>query len=407
MHSVLPLEQPRRFAIYTLFIANAISMTGNNLMILAVPWFVLVTTGSPAKTGIAAFFMILPVVLAAFFGGAFVDRLGFKRSSIIADIASGVTIALIPLLFAAGLLAFWVLLVLVFLGALLDAPGTTAREALVPDLAGAAGMSLERASSLLQIVERGSRLLGAPLAGLLIAVLGAQNVLWIDAATFAVSAVLIIFTVPTVKIATAAPSGNYLTELTDGLRFIRRDRLILATTLTLIVTNLLDAAKSGVILPVFVRTTYGSAVALGLLFGVSGGGAVLGAILYSAFGHKFSRRWVFSIAFIIASLPALVFAWLPPLPLALITQAVGGFAAGPLNPILSTIQYERVPAPMRGRVFGTLTAGAYVAMPVGVLLAGYLLEKINLHWTLIAVGSCYLLATLSLLINPALRDMEG
>ena len=124
--------------IYTLFIANAISMTGNQLALLAIPWFVLATTGSAAQTGITAFFTLLPTVLATFFGGAFIDRIGFKPASIIADLASGVTVLLIPMLFAAGWLPFWLLQVLVFLGALLDAPGVTARDALLPELAAAA-----------------------------------------------------------------------------------------------------------------------------------------------------------------------------------------------------------------------------------------------------------------------------
>ncbi len=61
---------------------------------------------------------------------------------------------------------------------------------------------------------------------------------------------------------------------------------------------------------------------------------------------------------------------------------------------------------MRGRVFGTLTASAFVAMPIGVLLAGFLLERLGVRWMLVTVGCCYLLVTLTLLINPALRDME-
>ncbi|MCB0178911.1 MAG: MFS transporter, partial [Anaerolineae bacterium] len=153
--------RPKR-VIYSLFIANAISMTGNQLTLLAIPWFVLATTGSAAQTGITAFFTLLPTVLSTFFGGAFIDRIGFKPASIIADLASGMTVLLIPLLFTAGWLPFWLLQVLVFLGALLDAPGVTARDALLPELAAAAEMPLERIASLNQIVERSSRLLGAP-----------------------------------------------------------------------------------------------------------------------------------------------------------------------------------------------------------------------------------------------------
>ncbi len=121
--------------IMALFAANAISMIGNMVAMIAIPWFVLKTTGSPSQMGITGFFNILPVVLAGLLGGALVDRIGYKGTSIIADIASGIAVVLIPILYSTIGLPFWALMVLVFLGALLDAPGGTARAALVPDLA--------------------------------------------------------------------------------------------------------------------------------------------------------------------------------------------------------------------------------------------------------------------------------
>ena len=117
-------EQIPLVALYT---ANAISMVGNVLMVLAVPWFVLQTTGSAEKTGVTGFFEALPIALAAFLGGTVVDRVGYKRSSNIADLGGGVTVALIPILYAMGALEFSTLLALVFIGNLLDAPGSTAR----------------------------------------------------------------------------------------------------------------------------------------------------------------------------------------------------------------------------------------------------------------------------------------
>src|SRR5918998_896744 len=162
-----------------LLAANAVSMVGNVLAMIAVPWFVLQTTGSAAKTGLAAFFTALPAIIAAFFGGTLVDRTGSKRMSIISDVLSGVTVALIPLLYQllGARFAFWQLLVLVFLGALLDAPGGTARLSLLPDVTKLAGMRLERVNAAAQAIQRGSNLLGAPLAGFLIALIGSDDVL--------------------------------------------------------------------------------------------------------------------------------------------------------------------------------------------------------------------------------------
>src|SRR5215216_7447722 len=230
--------------IYSLFAANAISLVGNVLSAIAIPWFVLQTTGSATRTGITGFFTVLPVVLAGFFGGTLVDRLGYKRISIIADLASGVTTALIPLLYFTVGLEFWQLMVLVFLGALLDAPGSTARSALVPELAEMAHMPIERATSLIHIIERGARLIGAPLGGLLIALMGTENVLWLDAASFFISAGIIAVTIKIhqpVPQEEHKPGGSYFSELREGLSFIFNDKLVLAIVLMVMVTNFLDA----------------------------------------------------------------------------------------------------------------------------------------------------------------------
>ncbi len=120
--------------LYALLTANVISQIGNTMAMLAIPWFVLTTTGSASSTAVTVAVGTLPVVISGIFGGAFVDRLGYKLSSVISDLASGLTVLLIPLLHQTVGIAFWQLLVLVFLGALLDAPGNSARRSLYPEL---------------------------------------------------------------------------------------------------------------------------------------------------------------------------------------------------------------------------------------------------------------------------------
>jgi predicted MFS family arabinose efflux permease len=87
-------------------------------------------------------------------------------------------------------------------------------------------------------------------------------------------------------------------------------------------------------------------------------------------------------------------------------MAAVGLAAGPINPLLATIAQERVPASLRGRVFGIVSAGAFAALPLGVLFAGYLVEWLGLRITILGVAGGYLLVTLSLLVNPAIREMR-
>ena len=73
---------------------------------------------------------------------------------------------------------------------------------------------------------------------------------------------------------------------------------------------------------------------------------------------------------------------------------------------MSALQFERVPEGMRGRVFGAIKAGAYIAMPAGVLIGGFLFEVIGLRGTFIVIGGGMLATTLSMLVNPALHDMN-
>jgi MFS family permease len=401
--------QKNNFPIYSLFTANAISLVGNVLSAIAIPWFVLQTTGSATKTGITGFFNILPVVLAGFFGGTLVDRLGYKRTSIIADIASGVTSALIPILYYTIGLQFWQLIILVFLGALLDTPGSTARSALVPELAEMAQMPIERATSLIHIIERGSRLIGAPLSGLLIAWIGTENVLWLDAASFFISAGIIAVTIKAhhpLPHEAEEHKGKYFAELREGLQFIYDDKLMLSMVVMIMLTNLLDAVFSGVVQPVFVKQVYGQALDLGLLIAANGAGAVIGALIFSAIGSRLPRHSIFVFGFVLTSLRFFLYASFPPIWLALPFVVIASVGAGPLNPIIGAVEYERVPKNMRGRVGCAIGAGAWSAMPLGMLIGGVLTEQLGVKSMLIGLGIIYFITTLSMAFIPAMKEMN-
>src|SRR5690348_711012 len=94
------VQSLRQAPIYALLTANAISLTGNMMTAVAIPWFVLQTTGSAAQTGLSAFASTLPIFFSGLIGGVLVDRIGAKRMSIIADVLSMVTVALVPLLYS-------------------------------------------------------------------------------------------------------------------------------------------------------------------------------------------------------------------------------------------------------------------------------------------------------------------
>ena len=395
----------KRLPFYSFLAASAISLIGNYLTMIAVPWFVLETTGSPAKTGLVGFFTALPAVIATFFGGTIVDRLGFKKISIISDIGSGVTVALIPLLYHTVGLEFWGLLTLVFFSALLDAPGHTARASLLPDLAEEGEIDLERANAFQQAIQRGSILIGPAIAGLLITWIGSSNVLWLDAGTFAISAILFALTIPTGDVKPLSES-KYLDDLKEGLQFLRENRLLLSLVITVAITNFLDAPLFSVVMPVYAKEIFEDATRLGIIISSFGAGAMLGALVFGAIGPRLPRRPTYVLSFIMLGLPFWALIFTPPFPVVAGLLFITGVMSGPINPLIMTVAQEHIPAEMRGRVFGLLSAGAFVAAPLGMLLAGYLLEYTSIRITITVIAAGYLLVTMAQIFNKSLHTMN-
>lgn len=267
-------------------------------------------------------------------------------------------------------------------------------------------MPIERATSLTQVIQRSALLVGAPLAGLLISIMGTAAVLWLDAASFFVSAAVIGLTIAAPQPAAGAKSSSYFGEMREGFRFILQDRLILAIVATVMLTNFLDVTFSGVVRPVYVKQAFGEALNLGLLIGVNGGGGVIGGLIFAAIGHRLPRHAIFVAAFMLAGMQFWIYALQPSFTALLAATLITSIGAGPLNPIIGAVLFERVPADMRGRVFGPVTAGAWMAMPIGMLLGGVLTESFGVFPVLIGLGVAYFLATSSMALIPVMKEMN-
>jgi MFS family permease len=249
-------------------------------------------------------------------------------------------------------------------------------------------------------------MLGAPLAGVLIALLGPANVLILDAATFAVSAFLMRAFVPAPppRDAEAAPE-RYLAQLREGFGFVWRTPLVRAMVVMVLITNMLDAAMGGVLMPVYADRVLDSVVALGLMSGGMGLTAFLGTLVFAWIGHRLPRVSTLVAGFTLGGPSRFFFlATLPGVGPAIAGFTIAGAGIGVVNPILGTLQYERVPERLRARVFGAVSAGVMAGAPVGALLGAALVELIGLQETFLVFGTVYLACTLSPLWVPAWRD---
>ncbi len=403
-----PAAPAQRLPLYAMLAANAISGAGNVMTRLAIPWFVLETTGSAARTGIVGAVEAAPLLIAGVFGGALVDRVGFRRMSVLSDIASGATVAIIPALHFTVGLEFWQLLVLVFTGALLDNPGQTARRSFVPELAEAAAVPLTRANGYFGAINRSTALVGPLVAGVFIALFGAAPLLWMDSATFAVSAVLMLVAVPRALEPAPDPdtaSGGYLADLKDGFRWIVGNRLIRTVLAMILITNLIESPFV-IVLTVYAQEVFDSSIALGLLLGAFSVGAIVGSMLSDAVVARVSGRRIFPLAFSAICLLYVVLIVQASLPIILGLSVFVGLIAATMNPYIDTLFQTRVPRNLRGRVFGLRGAMAMAATPVGILLGGLLLEAAGLRVT-ISVQLVALLAVIVwMVVSPSLRALD-
>jgi MFS family permease len=404
----------RPLALYGWLTAEAVSLTGTRVSMIAIPWLVLTTTGSATQTGLVTLAEMAPLVALKALAGPLVDRSGARKVAIGADLISSGVVGLVPALHLAGLLSFPVLLGLVAVAGALRGPGDGAKQAMVPDLVAHGAVPTERATGLHGAVERTASMAGAAVAGVLVAWAGAPVALLVDAVSFLGSAAILAVTtrgLPTLatpgRVPAGGAEGSYRDRLREGWGFLRGDPLLLGISMMVAATNLLDQAYAVVLVPVWARDTGGGAGVVGLLFAVTGGAAIGGAMLASVYAARLPRYLTYLVAFLLAGAPRfLVLASDSPLWLVLATGIVAGFAGGFINPVLGAVIFERIPAHLVGRVTSLNTALCWSLIPFGGLLAGLLVGSAGLGAAMLACGVGYALATTLPALQPRWREMD-
>ncbi|MFX4271132.1 MFS transporter [Propionibacteriaceae bacterium Y1685] len=394
--------QPVRGPLLTLTVVTAIANIGFRVSAIAIPWFVLSTTGSATATGLVAAFELGPYVLAKALGGPITDRIGQRRISMITDTGSALVIGLIPVLHHLDQLPLPALLALVAVGAALRGPGDNGKHTAVPFVAELANWPMERATGIFGAIERGSGLIAPGVAAAMITLAGASGAVGVTAGCFAVSALLVAFGMPArFSDPQLEPEGaeqsrtGYWRELAAGFAFLRSDKLLLMLVLMIMVTNLIDVAKTSVLLPVWAQRGDHGVAAMSALLTCVALGSVVSSVLASWLGPRLPRKLTYFAAFLIAGpAPYVVLALDWPVTWLMITYVISGFAAGFLNPLLGAIFCERIPRPLLGRVGGLADAVAWGGMPFGGLVAAGLLAAMGLSPTFVTLGVVYLVATI-------------
>jgi MFS family permease len=387
--------------------ATLLSGAGNGAAMVVLPWIVLERTGSAGSAGLLAAATAVPLLASSLFSGTVVDTLGRRRTSVVSDLMSALSVAAIPIVDQLVGLGLGWLIVLAVLGAVFDPAGVTARETMLPAAAARAGWQLQRANGVHEAVWGTAFLLGPGLGGVLIALVGAINALWFTAVAFVCSAVLISL----LRVADAGrppehrmPEG-FWSGTREGLRFVWRDRLLRSITIMTAVLVSVYMPVEGVLLPVEFEAQ-DQPGRLGLVVMAMSLGAICGALGYGLVGRRWRRSWVFRGALVSTGVFLLALAALPPFWVMLVAALFIGVSYGPVGPVVNIAMQTRSPEHMRGRIVGVITSTEYAAGPFGYLLVGAATERFGVQPTFLAIATAVLVVALVGLAVRPLRELD-
>lgn len=358
-------------AVGALVLAETISMIGTRMTYLALPWFVLVTTGSPGKMSLVLAAEILPMAILGVPSGAVVQRFGSRTAMLVSDLVRVPILASVPLLHAAGELTFPLLLGIVALLGCFAPPYFAAQRTILPELVGEDERRMSQANSAIEGGTALAGLIGPALAGVLIPFLGAANVLYVDAATYLVAFLLVLAFVPRRKSLVARAAGG----ISAGLRFLARDGLLAPIGVTMVVFGLFSAGLSAG-LPVYAYDEFdGSARIAGLFYAALGAGAIVGTVLAVLVVRKVQPLRLAAYGILAFSVPLWVMPFLPPWPVVFVALFVAMLFTPLVNGPSIAVITARTPVELRPKVMTALISASTIAAPLGFLIAGQVLER--------------------------------
>jgi MFS family permease len=358
----------RHPAVRALFTAQLISTTGTQMTFLALPWFVLTTTGSAARMGAVLAAELIPIGLFGIPAGTAVTKLGSRRAMLICDAARAPLIAVVPVLHWTGTLSFPVLLAVVFCVGLFNAPYGSARSTLLPEILGENEGAIAQASSLFEGGRTATTILGPVVGGVLIGWIGPASVLLLDGVSYLCAFVLVGIFVHVARV--VHEHAEDARGLLAGLKFLLHDRLLGPVAVFAIGLNLTVASLFSS-LPVLVYLRYDANPHLvGWFFAASGAGSLAGSVVSYRVVQRLPLLKTAGVAIFASAIPLWVLvAHLPWIGVAATLFAFGLFLPFVNAPMMGVITVRTPPA-LRPKVMTALFTVVTLANPAGLAASG-------------------------------------
>jgi MFS family permease len=362
-----PASVLRSRPLAALLAAEVLSTTGTQMTWLALPWFVLVTSGSAKQMTLVIAAEAVGYALFGIPSGSLLERFGAQRTMRVCDAVRAPLMVLVPVLHWTGDLSLPILLGLSFVLGVASTPYGAAQRVVVAEILDEDESSVERANALLQGANRATMLAGPALAGILIAAVGAPVVLVVDAASYLASFALVTVFVPVARALQTHDSADGR-GLLAGVRYLLRDPLLRGWTTAIVVG---DASFSVlfVAIPVLVVHHYGADPRLAGAFLASWGvGAVAGNIAAYRSERVGGLRQAAPIV-VVQALP--LWALAAPVPAVAVggALALSGIANGLVNPTLHAFITLRPPVAVRAKALTATFTASSLGTPAALAVA--------------------------------------
>ncbi|MDX3772187.1 MULTISPECIES: MFS transporter [unclassified Streptomyces] len=367
-----------------LFAAEFVSVLGSSLTIVAIPWLILTETGSARAMGVVMAAQMAGSALLGTLGASWAGRAGPRRTMLLGDACRGVLIALVPLFTAAGPLAVPLTAVAMFgIGGLI-APYAAAQQAMLPGVVGEEERLLSRATAALQGTMRLSMMLGPPLAGALVGLLGATPVVLVDAASFAVSLVLLHRCLP--KEAATVPLARPSRFGSAGVRTLLADPLTATWSLALVCSEFAWQGLFAAIPVVALEFGGRGATVAGVLSGSFAAAALTGTLLVGPLLRRLPAavlavggRLLLALSFFALLLPLGVTA-------VLCCLVVAGLLNGISSAPVSAVRALRLPASLRSEALTVATAVALAGGTCGLIVSSSSIQATGARTVFLALA---------------------
>lgn len=384
------------------------SLLGNSITAIALPLLVLFTTGSPLGAGAVAIAAAVPSAVAGILMGSLIDRINRRTAAILSDVISAVALLILPIIdLMIGLNLGWFIAVAV-LNSFGDVPGITAREAMLPAIAKAAGVDPSRLIGLRESLAGVSLLVGPAVAGILVASLEPVTVMWITSGMAALAALLTVV-VPSWASARAreqedASEPQPATSAFHGLAIIFRSPLLRGLVLLGLALAVVLAATQGMVIPVhFVFQNEPQFV--GFVLSALAAGLLVGGGLFAGFGGQITRRAWFITGVVVVAVGFSVIGILGPVWSIFTGAAIVGLGGGCMNAVVGLTFIENVDDSQRGKVLGAQNAIMTLVPAAGIGGAAMLIEVGSLHLATTALAALWIIAAAAALLNPRIRHI--